>query len=117
MRRGLILLPIVLFLYSCDEGHDLSTDMALHEICQIAGKIIKSKMVGHYKVNQRPCSIRNRGENHIEIVGNYSSAENSLFQYTARGTLNDRLLLIDEIKLDGINKDFIPFHTFHLSSQ
>lgn len=117
MKRAMLLFLVVFVLFSCEERHDLQTNMSTNEICQIVGKIIKRKLTGFYKVNVMQCVIRSTGAKQFEITGDYVTPDNITLLYTARGMLNDRIVLINEIKAHGVNKDFIPFHTFHLSSQ
>lgn len=114
-KRNLLLL-MSSFLFSCDVGHDLPSTMSVKEICQVAGKIIKGKMAGSYKVNLKMCKVISAGDNRFEILGDYLSPEESSYQYTARGTLKDRVMLINEISINGVTRGFVPFHNFYLSS-
>ena len=112
-----IVIGVVIMLYIAgtpneSESKIIAGNMSHSTICSTAGYIIKKRLGNNFRVHSVPCKTRNIGKNKVEINSGYISPLGPTLRYTARGQVYDNTLVISEIKVDGMDNDFIPYNKF-----
>ena len=94
-------------------GPKITGGMSEWTLCNGAGYIIKQKLGEKFDVYSPPCSAMNTTANNVEIEGGYISPLGLTLYYTAKGYAPKKgTLHLTEIKVHGVDDDFIPFRDF-----
>ncbi len=104
------------------ERNYLVERMTESTVCSTSNLIVKNRLEaaygGSYRSAHIDCSARALGGNRVEISGGYEprGAGNnpglSARNYVARGVVNGSSLRLEEIRVRGVDDDFMPIHQF-----
>lgn len=91
----------------------IAGSMDERSICATAGLIIKQIRGSNVKTSSESCSVINIGSNNVEIESGYLTPINpKSLRYTARGFVRGTTLTIKEIRVHGVDDEFVPISEF-----
>ena len=111
--KNIFLLSVLIFLSNIIHAKPIAGKMDEKAICTQAGFLVKKAMGSKTKVYEWPCSAKSTDGFKVELESGYQTGlMKSPFRYTARGYIKTKSLVISEIRVHGIDSDFIPFCEF-----
>jgi hypothetical protein len=111
--KKLVSMMIIPLMSACgDREPPLAGNMTETSICNTAGYIIRKNLGDSFKTINVKCSARALSGNSVEISSGYISPLGPTLHYTARAVVNGDQLRFEEIKVHGVDDDFIPFRNF-----
>lgn len=111
--KKLVAMMIIPLVSACGEAEPpLAGKMTERSICDTSGYIIRQNLGDNFKTINVECSVQKLSGNNVEISSGYTSPLGPTLRYTARGVVNGDRLRLEEIKVHGVDVDFIPFRNF-----
>ena len=84
--------------------------MSRVSICNTSGYLIRQQLGNNVKTAGQPCSVESKDGFNVQVRSRYQTPINSVvLKYTAKGFVKGSSLTLREIKVHGIDQEFIPF--------
>lgn len=88
--------------------------MTESDICGAAGLIVKRRLVEGFLTHQQECTVLAREGSEVTVISGYQSPTNAVRMYRAKGYVNGTTLHLREIRVDGVDDEYIPISSFGL---
>tara|TARA_R110002167_G_C12679888_1_gene651382 strand:+ start:119 stop:466 length:348 start_codon:yes stop_codon:yes gene_type:complete len=110
MRKNCFLLVAALFAFGCENEPPIAGSMSKSSVCSTAGYLIRQELGSKFKTINQKCVVKNTGGDNVEIESGYVSPINPTpFRYTAQGYVRGDNLVLQRIRVHGIDEEFVPF--------
>ncbi len=114
----ILLFCFILFIYILGStGEDsnqpvIAGQLTTKSICNTSGYLIRTVLGDRYKTINQACSVKNTGNNQIEVTSGYVIPTGETMRYTAKGYVVADTLHLTHIKILNVDKDFVPWSEF-----
>ena len=109
LKRILLFISLTA-LISCDNSPKVAGNMSRVSICNTSGYLIRQQLGNNVKTAGQPCSVESKDGFNVQVRSRYQTPINSVvLKYTAKGFVKGSSLTLREIKVHGIDQEFIPF--------
>ncbi|MES9897483.1 MAG: hypothetical protein ABW148_00475 [Sedimenticola sp.] len=109
MKKHIFLLtPLVL--WGCESEPSIAGSMGKSAVCSTSGYLVRQELGQNFRTIDQKCTVKNIGGDSVEIQSGYVSPINPTpFRYTAQGYVRGNNLVLQSIRVHGIDEEFVPF--------
>lgn len=110
MKKTHLVLLTALLAWGCENEPAIAGSMSKSTVCSSAGYLLRQELGKKFKTINQKCLVKNTGGDSVEIESGYVSPINPTpFRYTAQGYVRGNNLVLQRIRVHGIDEDFVPF--------
>jgi len=110
VTKQVIIYVTLVVLCGCDTEPPVAGSMSKTSVCNTAGYLIRKELGTGFKTIDQQCSVINTGGNNVEIESGYVSPINpNALRYTAKGYVRGNTLVLQQIRVHGVDEKFIRF--------
>ncbi|MFK4754747.1 hypothetical protein [Oceanobacter antarcticus] len=110
MRKNYLVLLATLLVLGCESEPPIVGSMSKSSVCSTAGYLIRQELGKNFRTISQKCVVKNTGGDNVEIESGYVSPINPTpFRYTAQGHVRGNNLVLQRIRVHGIDEEYVPF--------